>query len=201
MGNGILTPGGIANIITKNLVFDHDKTGIGLVPFLEERPNDDQPTPDEWDIGCAEQRLEPPAAEIPETLLWEAQENVVTDNVVSDSGAGDLAVAGVGVLSQDLRNCWSGNTFTTSAPADIETLAPCDGTGSGDWSVDALNVLSWLDEAGSRPPSVDWRTAILPDPPTLENMPDAETAPARPATNIVVDIDVAAITVPDAPTT
>ena len=66
MGNGILAPGGIDNTITKNLVFNHDKTGIGLVPFLEEGANDDMPTPDEWEIGCAEQREQPPADEIPD---------------------------------------------------------------------------------------------------------------------------------------
>ena len=49
MGNGILIPGGVGNMIERNLVYDHDKTGIGLVPFLEEGPNDDLPTEDEWD--------------------------------------------------------------------------------------------------------------------------------------------------------
>ena len=36
MGNGILPAGGVANVIRNNRVWDHDKTGIGLVPFLEE---------------------------------------------------------------------------------------------------------------------------------------------------------------------
>ncbi len=38
MGNGILIPGGIGNVVERNLVYDHDKTGIGLTPFLEEGP-------------------------------------------------------------------------------------------------------------------------------------------------------------------
>ena len=38
MGNGILVAGGIRNTIARNLRVDHDRTGIGLVPFLEEGP-------------------------------------------------------------------------------------------------------------------------------------------------------------------
>ena len=60
-------------------------------------------------------------------------------------------------------------------------------------------MLAWIEEIDSRPPPVDYQTAALPDPPDLENMPDAETAPAVPATDIVVDVDVAAIDVPSAP--
>ncbi len=199
MGNGIVAPGGIDNLITKNLVFDHDKTGIALVPFLEEGANDDLPTPDEWDIGCAEQREQPAADEIPETLLWEPQNNRVTLNVVSDSRVADIAVEGVSIASEELGNCFGGNTFTVSAPTDLENLAPCEGEGSGDWTVGILNVLSWLTDVENAPPSVDYQTATLPDPPVLENMPDAETAPVDPATNIVVDIDVDAIEVPAKP--
>ena len=36
MGNGILSAGGVDNVIERNRVYDHDSTGIGLVPFLEE---------------------------------------------------------------------------------------------------------------------------------------------------------------------
>ena len=45
-GNGILLPGGVRNLVSRNRVFDHNRTGIGLVPFLEEDPNDDLPTPE-----------------------------------------------------------------------------------------------------------------------------------------------------------
>ncbi len=199
MGNGIIAPGGIGNVITKNLVFDHDKTGISLIPFPEDGANDDLPTEDEWTVTCAEQREQPPADEIPESLIWEAWDNVVTDNVVSGSGQGDLAAFGLNTPTADLRNCFSGNTFETTAPANLETLAPCDGEGSGDWTIDPLNAIQWLVDAETAPPSVDYQTATLPDPPELENMPDAETAPVNPATNIVVDIDLDAIEVPAAP--
>ena len=54
MGNGILVAGGHRNLIVNNLVIDHDRTGIGLVPFPEEDPSDDVPTGDELDLPCAE---------------------------------------------------------------------------------------------------------------------------------------------------
>jgi hypothetical protein len=88
MGNGIIAPGGIGNVISKNLVFDHDKTGISLIPFPGDGANDDLPTEDEWTVTCDEQREQPPADEIPDSLIWEAYDN----NVVSGSGQGDLAV-------------------------------------------------------------------------------------------------------------
>jgi hypothetical protein len=199
MGNGIVAPGGIANVISKNLVFDHDKTGISLIPFSEDGANDDLPTEEERTVTCAEQREQPPADEIPDSLIWEAYDNVVTNNVVSASGQGDLAAFGLNTPTVDLRNCFSGNTFETSAPVDLETLAPCEGEGSGDWTIEPLNAIQWIVDAETAPPSVDYRTAELPAPPVLENMPDAETAPAVPATNIVVDVDVNLIEVPATP--
>ncbi|MEP6298873.1 MAG: right-handed parallel beta-helix repeat-containing protein, partial [Ilumatobacter sp.] len=85
MGNGVVVAGGIGNTIERNLIYDHDKTGIALVPFLEEGANDDLPTEEEWELDCAEQRLEPLADEIPEQLLWESYDNVVRDNDITDS--------------------------------------------------------------------------------------------------------------------
>jgi len=203
MGNGILTPGGIGNVIERNLVFDHDRTGIGLVPFLEEGANDDLPTEDEWDITCEEQRTEPLPDEVPEVLLWESFDSVVVDNVVSDSRTADLGVAGVSVPSGDLRNCWAGNTFSTSQPVDLETLAPCGGDAvPGDdpaWGVEPLDVFAWLAEVETQPPSVDYREAELPPLPDLDDMPDAATAPAVPARDVPYAVDLDSIGVPPVP--
>jgi parallel beta helix pectate lyase-like protein len=198
MGNGILIPGGVGNVVERNLVFDHEKTGIGLTPFLEEGPNDDLPSEDEWTVDCATQREQELAAEVPESLLWEAYDNSIRDNVVEASGVADLGVAGVSVPSADLRNCWSGNVFTTSAPNNIEVLAPCGATGSGNWEDNPLDVLSWIAEADSRPPSVDYKTAELPPPPVLEGMADPENAPVEPA-KTPRTVDLAAIVVPTKP--
>ena len=107
-------------------------------------------------------------------------------------------MAGVGVDTSTLRNCWSGNIFTTSAPANIETLAPCGATGSGDWSASPLDVLSWIADAETNPPSVDYQTAPLPDPPVLEGMADPENAPVEPA-RAPRSVDIDAIVVPAKP--
>jgi Right handed beta helix region len=200
MGNGIIVPGGIGNTIERNLVYDHDRVGIALTPFLEEGPNDDMPTEDEWDVTCAEQREQPLAAEIPETLLWDSYDNVIRDNDVSDSREADIGVAGVGSPTGSLRNCWAGNIFTTSRPAVLETIAGCDADSvapdDAAWTTDELNVLQWLADVESQPPSVDYKIAELPPIPDLDDMPDAATAPARPATNVPFDIDIDAITTP-----
>jgi hypothetical protein len=199
MGNGILSAGGIANTIERNLVFDHDRTGIGLVPFLEEDPNDDLPTPDEWEIDCATQKQQP-VSDPGEGLLWDSQLNRVIGNVVSDSRSADIAVASAGGDISTFDNCWADNTFTTSAPTDIETLAPCDGKVSATgWDDGQLNVALWLVEAETRPPAQPYETAPTPEPEPQENMPDAATAPANPATNVPFAVDLDSIVVPSKP--
>jgi len=198
-GNGILVAGGVLNTIERNRVFDHVRTGIGLVPFLEESPNDDMPTRDEWDVTCDEQKAEVPV--VPEgALLWDSFENRVIGNVVSESGLADIAVGTAGTDPATLGNCWSGNEITSSRPAALEELAPCDGEGSGgDWTVDPLDVVAWLAEQETLPPEVDWRDAPLPELGSHDSMPDAATAPARPATDVPFPVDLDAITVPAAP--
>lgn len=200
MGNGILSAGGVRNTIEKNLVFDHNRTGIGLVPFLEEDPNDDMPTPDEWTIDCATQKQQAPT--VPDGgLLWDSKENRVVGNDVSDSRAADIAVASAGSDLSALGNCFSGNTFATSAPSDLETIAPCDADApaDADWDAGALNVAAWLAEAETMPPSVDYQTAPMPEPGELAGMPDAATAPAAPAYDVPAFPDLDAITVPARP--
>jgi Right handed beta helix region len=199
MGNGILPAGGVGNIISRNRVWDHDLTGIGLIPFPEEQALDDQPSRDEWDTPCTDTRDDPVSSAPPELLLWDSYDNVVTDNVVEDSRLADLAV---GTLSGDpatAGNCFAGNTFTTSAPADLEALAPCEGSGEGDWSAGALDLGALIAATEDYPPSVDYEQAELPELAELENLPDAATAPATPATGMPPALDLDAIAVPDAP--
>ena len=43
---------------------------------------------------------------------------------MSGSGLGDLAAGSIGADLQTLGNCFSDDTFTTSAPSDLEALAP-----------------------------------------------------------------------------
>ena len=198
MGNGILVAGGIGNVIERNLVFGHDRTGIGTVPYLEETPSDDLPTRDEWELDCATSRTLD--ITIPDgAILWDSYENVIRDNVVSDSGSGDLAVASVLTDTSTLGNCFTGNDAATTRPADLQTIGACGAAASGDWSVDALNVIAWLTEVESAPPSVDWQTAPLPDLVPQPDMPDAATAPTDPMTASMPAMDVDAVGLPADP--
>ena len=193
-GNGILPAGGVRNTIERNRVWDHDRTGIGLVPFPEEDANDLAPPKSEWDTPCEETRDEPveeiPAADCKAVegllagcaVLWHPYENRVVGNVVETSGIADLAVAtadlfGTGETTETLGNCFADNTFTTSAPTNVEALAPCEGTGAGDWTAGALDLLALFGQPATAPPDDTYRTT--PEPPEQENMPDARTKPAE----------------------
>lgn len=197
-GNGIIIAGGILNTVERNRVDNHFRTGIGLIPFLEEFPNDDLPTRDEWDVTCEQQKLETP--EPPnEALLWDSFENRVVGNIVTNSGEADLAVASAGGDISTFGNCFADNEATLTAPTDLQTLAPCEGEGTGDWTVGDLNVARWLAEQADLPPEVDWREAPLPELGAHDNMPDAATAPAAPAVDMPPAVDLDAITVPELP--
>jgi hypothetical protein len=195
MGNGILPAGGVANVIERNRVWDHELTGIGLLPFPEEDANDVVPPASDDDQPCSEAKGEPTAdpATIPDTVLWESRDNRIVGNVIEDSGLADIAVGSLGDVS-GLGNCFADNEHTTSAPSNLEALAPCDGEGSGDWTAGPLDLGPFLAE---KPPSGDYQTTPVPD--DQENMPDAESAPARPATDVPAEVDVDAIEVPDRP--
>ncbi|HEU0170377.1 MAG TPA: right-handed parallel beta-helix repeat-containing protein [Acidimicrobiales bacterium] len=197
MGNGILPAGGVGNMIERNLVYDHDRTGIGLVPFPEEDANDDVPPPEDDDKPCAETLTEAPAdpATLPDLLIWNPRDNRVVGNDVSDSRVADIAVGSLEDVSQ-LGNCFADNTFATSAPVDLEALAPCDGEGSGgDWTAGAIDLVALM--TAVQPPSGDYKTTPVPGP--QDNMPDADSAPARPATGGPPEIDLDAIEVPSRP--
>jgi hypothetical protein len=196
MGNGILSAGAVRNVIERNRVFDHDKSGIGLVPYPEDDPNDVMPTPEQWAETCADAKNRAPQ-DPGGALLWDSIQNRVIGNVLSDNRDCDIILASVGTDVSTLGNCFADNEFTITYPDQLETLAPCDGTGSGDWTVGAYNVALWL--ADEPPPSLDWKTAPLPELEPQENMPDAATAPARPAVDVPMAVDLAEIAVPSAP--
>ncbi len=213
-GNGIIVPGGVRNQIERNRVWGHERTGIGLVPYPEEDANDIAPAMTAWDTPCsATHDLKVP--KIPQdkckglegllkacAVLWNPQENRVVGNVVEESGIADIAVAtadlfGTGETTDTLRNCFSDNTITTTAPTDLEALAPCDGTGNGgSWDAGALDLLGLFTQPAAEPPKDAFRK--MPKPGPQENMPNARSAKAvrfRGPTAPKVD----AITVPDRP--
>lgn len=199
MGNGILVAGGIGNVIERNLVFDHERTGIGIVPFPEDGPSDvPNDDPATLEVPCKEAPAPTVTpTDLPASVLWSSKNNRIIGNTVSDSGVADLAVGDLGADVPSLGNCFSGNTFGTSAPAAVESLAPCDGTinSAGDWKTGALDLVALI--AASRPPEKDWKTT--PEPAAQPNMPDAATAKASPARGLPRKVDLAAIKVPSRP--
>jgi hypothetical protein len=193
-GNGILVAGAVEASIERNLVYNHDRTGIGLVPFPEEDANDLAPTHDKWTTPCTETR-DQAVPEIPAdqckdvpgllkgcVVIWSPFNNKVLDNVVSGSKSADLAVSTVDLLNtgettDKLGNCFSGNTFSTSAPTDVEKLAPCDGSATvSDWNAGALDLIGLLGNPAPKPEKDKYRTT--PEPPAQTSMPKAATAKA-----------------------
>jgi hypothetical protein len=120
-----------------------------------------------------------------------ARGNEVRENVITGSGIADL-----GVLLADPGdgNCFEGNTFTTSGPADIEAAKPCDGEPTADPAVGALDLAQFLVD---QPGQDDWMGT--PKVPAQPNMPDATTAPAAPAVDVFDPPDLDAIELPDTP--
>ena len=204
-GNGILMAGAVKATVESNLVCDHDRTGIAAVPFPEEDPNDVKPSAEKDSVPCSETRDQAtaPEADIPDTIVWEGRDNRVVGNVVSGSGLADLASATIALSPTDLttdklNNCFSDNTFTTTAPTDLELLAPCDATGNGgDFTVGALDLAPLIADQAPKPPENTYRSAPIPE--DQETMPNAKTAP-HPKFERPEKPDLEAITVPEKPT-
>ncbi|MFT5222702.1 MAG: hypothetical protein ACI867_001008, partial [Glaciecola sp.] len=96
-GLGIAVAGGIGNIVEDNVVTGSTRYGI-VVTIL------------------------------PDQNVWQPKDNTVRNNTVSDSGADDPLGTDLAILAaSDTGNCFTGNTFETSDPPQIETLWPCDG--------------------------------------------------------------------------
>ncbi len=196
MGNGILAAGAVKTDIERNLVYDHDKSGIGLVPFLEEDPNDAVPPETSWSTPCSETKNQP-TTQPSGAILWDPKQNKVMGNALENNRLADVLLASVDSDVSTLGNCVDGNLLTTTLPHKLQELAPCGRAGTGDWKDGEYNVATWLGE--QHPPSVDYKTATLPALEPQPNMPNASTAPAAPATNMPPSVDLASIKVPAKP--
>ena len=119
-------PAAHRNLIVNNLVLDHERTGIGLVPFPEEDASDTIPEGEELELPCAEARELPLAdpADIPPLQLWNAEDNEVRGNDVSGSGLADLGFGAIGGITASLGNCFQDNTFETTRPAAPRAARP-----------------------------------------------------------------------------
>ena len=183
MGNGILVAGGNRNMIERNLVYDHERIGIGLVPFPEEEANDGVPDPSTWDTPCAEVRDDPPAVTDPDALapraLGPGARTRVVGNDVSGSGLADLALGSLQPDLAELDNCFA---TTRSPPRRRSTSRPWPPARASHRRTTGTSAPLDLGAlvGAERPPSVDYETAPTPEPPDQPNMPDADTAPAAP---------------------
>lgn len=199
-GNGVLLVGANDNTVERNQIWDHDITGVGVVPFPE-----DDPTPIESKklLACEE---EPPAAvldvaadELPATVIWPATGNRVVGNEVSDSRLVDLGMNMVGTTeTPDGGNCFSDNVAETESPTNLQQKAPCGAPASGDFAEGAFDVTPLI--AREKPPTVSYKDVALPDPGPQANMPNAAKAKARPQRRAPAFPDVTAIALPVRPT-
>jgi hypothetical protein len=204
-GNGILMAGSINNIVERNLVFDHERTGIAAVPFPEEDASDVPPPADQHELTCEEYKEAnelPDPETVPDLVIWNASGNRIAGNVVSGSGLADLASGTIALeadslTTAELENCFSDNEHETTAPTDLQGLAPCDGEGNGgDFEANGLDLLVLINEMPPAPAEDAYKST--PEPGEQENMPDALTkAPTKFERPEKPDVD--AIEVPEKP--
>jgi len=171
MGNGILSAGGINNKIVRNRVMNHDLGGIVVISYPENAE-----------------------------YFWEATGNEVRENVVSGSGLGDLALWFGGADDETGENCFADNEYGTTAPLNLEDEAPCPAVPNGNMADGAFDVVALAINDG-KPESVPYEQVELPDidPAEVPDMPDPEDAPARPAVDVPLRLDLDSIEVPPAP--
>lgn len=194
-GNGVVTPGGLANLIERNQIWDHDISGIAIVPFPEDNPINEIPDPPDPDcLADAETGPDDLVATLPSPLLWPAKDNIIRGNVITDSRTADI----INSQAMEDNNRFCDNQYTSSIPEDIETLAPCEGELSelGDVGLARFAEIAYRE---GRPPSADYETYEYEAQTDLPGMDDPLNAPAVPADNIVIDVDLDAIDVPEMP--
>jgi hypothetical protein len=194
-GVGFIAPGGLANIVERNRIWDHDIAGVGIAPFPEENPIN--AIPEDLPEDCladAEAGSGELLASLPSPLLWPAKDHIVRGNVISDSRVADI----VNAQPEEDNNRFCDNDFTSSIPADIETIAPCEGEllDHGDEGLAGFTESAFRE---GRAESEDYETYEYPAIGDLPGMDDPLNAPPVPANNIVIDVDLDSIAVPDMP--
>lgn len=171
-GSGILVAGGRRDTVERNLVTGHTNIGIGVIPLPEKIVDPESKTAKNFD----------------------AFDNVVRENVANGNRYDLFAVSTINSTSDAGGNCFSDNVATTTFPADLQQVLPCDAP-QGVFAND-VNTLADL-FLSEKPPAPVFSDVALPDPPALANMPRAKTAKARPATNEPsIRIDVKALATP-----
>ena len=197
-GNGILLVGAVGNTVERNQIWDHDITGIGVVPYPESDPH----AVDSKKLTACEGK--PPKAvldvadSMPSTVLWPSTDNRVIGNSIADSRLVDLGMNMVGTTkTPDGGNCFSDNVAATESPTNLQQKAPCGSPASGDFAEGSFDVAPLI--ARAKPPTVLYKEVVLPDPGPQANMPDAATAKARPQRSAPPFPDITTIVLPARP--
>ncbi len=178
-GFGILLAGTNDSVVERNYASGNPVAGIAITPVPEFDPIGpliDAPDPDcvEDSVPVSDEEI----ADLPNPLVWHSYRNRIIDNVATDNGANggwDLAL----IEPADGENCFSDNEGGTTSPANLQEVAPCDGT-IGAYDLESAALVAALDADGNTP-SAEYEDVELPNPGDLENMPDAATAPTEPA--------------------
>jgi hypothetical protein len=111
---------------------------------------------------------------------WPARRNVVRENRIARSGRADLALGG----PASFGNCFAANQYAAAAPAGLELFHGCGGLRLP-LGFDPLPLVSIVGYRGftvGRREFPDWRHQPVPPPQAV--MPNAATAPARPAVQV-----------------
>ena len=111
---------------------------------------------------------------------WPAHRNVIRENRIVRSGRADLALGG----PASFGNCFAGNQYASAAPAGLELLHGCSGLRLP-LGFDPLPLVSTVGYRGltvGHRQFPDWRHQPVPPPQPV--MPNAATAPARPAVRV-----------------
>lgn len=169
-GTGIVLGGVSNNIVERNLVRGHDTGGI-VVTDLPQSKNPD--------TG--------------EDESFAPQGNQVRDNTLSDNNR-DLVYVTIFKASKPFGNCFEGNNFTSSFPDGLEGIMGCADAATNETDLGDLSGI--VSQLAASPPDVDWKQVAAPGP--QPQMPDAIKAKPRPATDVPMKIDLAAVKLPTA---
>jgi hypothetical protein len=112
-----------------------------------------------------------------DTNFWEPGGNTVMNNVVSNSGVADLALAALSAGN----NCFSNNTVARTSPPLLQFTHACgsllDRAGAGDPSVAVVVFNHFMQANLGRFQARDWKTATPPNDVIQPGMPDTTVEP------------------------
>ena len=171
VGSGVILAGTTDNIVERNTIVGNERAGVLILDWI--------------------------AAILGGNTDYLAMDNTVRDNIISGSTLdADLLVAPQDPTRGGLGNCFAGNTFDTSTPADAETVLPCD----GEDTAQLLGLTELLDRFSLEPfEPVDYKDIPAPEL-AFETMPgDPRTDPPLPAIDVPMAINLDDFTAPPVP--